>query len=290
MDSEEEDTQFASHEVGGATSVMMDMLREQHRAMLEQQRAQHELMRRLLAQQKEELLCYRAEVEELRRERRAAALAPPPKPKLPKPTLRKLVAEDDIEDFLSAFERIARQQAWPKEVWATQLAGLLTEKALSAYTALSQEDAGDYEAVKEAVLLRYEVNDEMRRLRYREDQEKTDESYGAWTDRMKDHFSRWTKAVDIPLEEVMLLEQFLQSVPAELGVWIRERKPRSVKEAAELADDYSLARKGIDMEMTERRGTIEFDQGCEEQPQLNQEGLCDGGRRLMTPLSEKTVL
>ena len=134
MDSEEKDTQFASHEVGGATSVMMDMLKEQHRAMLEQQRAQHELMTRLLAQQKEELLRYRAEVEELRRESWAVAPAPPPKPKLPKPTLRKLVAEDNIEDFLSAFERITRQQAWPKEVWATQLAGLLTEKRHCQHT------------------------------------------------------------------------------------------------------------------------------------------------------------
>ena len=42
--------------------------------------------------------------------------------------------------------------------------------------------------------------------------------------------------------------------------------------------------------MTERRGTTtitEFEQGCEGQPQLNHEGLRDGGRRMVTPLSEK---
>ena len=51
--------------------------------------------------------------------------------KLPKPTLQKLDAKEDIEHFLATFERIAQQQKWPKAVWATQLAGLLTGKAMA---------------------------------------------------------------------------------------------------------------------------------------------------------------
>ena len=48
------------------------------------------------------------------------------KVKLPMPTLQKLAPGDDIEHFLSTFERIAQQQEWPEEVWATQVVGLLT--------------------------------------------------------------------------------------------------------------------------------------------------------------------
>ena len=44
--------------------------------------------------------------------------------RLPKPTLQKLGPDDDIEHFLATFERIAKQQGWPEEVWVTQLAGL----------------------------------------------------------------------------------------------------------------------------------------------------------------------
>ena len=40
---------------------------------------------------------------------------------------------------------------------------------------------------------------------FQKGQKKIDESYGAWTD-------------DIPVEEVMLLEQLMQCVPVELGV------------------------------------------------------------------------
>jgi len=37
-----------------------------------------------------------------------------------------------VEHFLATFERIATQQKWPKEVWATQVAGLLSGKAMAA--------------------------------------------------------------------------------------------------------------------------------------------------------------
>ena len=40
------------------------------------------------------------------------------------------------------------------------------------------------------------------------------------------------------------MEQFIQCVPEELAVWIKEKKPTSVRQAAELADAYTLARNG----------------------------------------------
>ena len=49
------------------------------------------------------------------------------------------------------FERVAGQQGWPKELWATQLAGLLSGEALDAFTA---DLACNYDAVKEVILLR----------------------------------------------------------------------------------------------------------------------------------------
>lgn len=40
----------------------------------------------------------------------------------------------------------------------------------------------------------------------------------------------------------MLLEQFLQCVPEDLAIWIKEKKPESLKQAAQFADDYMTAR------------------------------------------------
>lgn len=66
------------------------------------------------------------------------------RPKLPKPSLKKVEVTDDIKDYLAMFERVATQQRWPEGVWYTQLAGLLTGKALAVYVVLNADDSADY--------------------------------------------------------------------------------------------------------------------------------------------------
>ena len=43
------------------------------------------------------------------------------------------------------------------------------------------------------------------------------------------------------LAEMVVMEQLLNNMPVELQVWIRQRKPKTVEEAATQADDYVLA-------------------------------------------------
>ena len=52
------------------------------------------------------------------------------------------------------------QQKWPKCAWATQVAGLLSGKALAAYAALTPEDTVVYDTIKGAILRRHEINEE----------------------------------------------------------------------------------------------------------------------------------
>ena len=108
---------------------------------------------------------------------------------------------------------------------------------------MPSEDANSYEEVKKAVLARYDVSDETHRLRFRQDRKQVGESYKNWSDRLRDHFKRWIKAkAGIPVEELMMIDQFLHCVPEELAVWLMERKPKTLKEIAELADEYTLVR------------------------------------------------
>lgn len=43
--------------------------------------------------------------------------------------------------------------------------------------------------------------------------------------------------------QTLILEKLIQTMPSDLQVWIRERKPETPQEAAELANNYVLARK-----------------------------------------------
>ena len=64
--------------------------------------------------------------------------------------------------------------------------------------------------------------------------------------RLSDQLSRWIKATEMDLQELILLEQFLKALPRDLAVWLREQKPTCATKAAEMADDYEVARKSED--------------------------------------------
>ena len=66
--------------------------------------------------------------------------------------LMKLSDQDDVEAYLTTLERIMRAYEVKEERWAVKLAPQLTGKVQQAYAAMSTEDAGDYQALKEAIL------------------------------------------------------------------------------------------------------------------------------------------
>ena len=68
--------------------------------------------------------------------------------------LTRLGGKDDIEAYLTTFERIMEVNEVTKERWPFQLAPQLTGKAQQAYAALTPEDAKDYDAVKNAIFRR----------------------------------------------------------------------------------------------------------------------------------------
>lgn len=85
-----------------------------------------------------------------------------------------------------------------------QLAGLLTGKAMAAYTAVRIEDTTDYEKVKSALLHRYKVNEETHCQQFCQGKKKTEESYQAWVCRMADNFYWWIKDQKMCLLDVIL--------------------------------------------------------------------------------------
>ena len=89
---------------------------------------------------------------------------------------------------------------------------------------------------------RHNVNSEMYRLRFRNDSYKPGESHREYFNRLEEHFQRWTKSQEMQLRDLIILEKFLQGLSTDLLVSLKERKPKSAKEAAQMADDYVLAR------------------------------------------------
>ena len=81
--------------------------------------------------------------------------------------LAKLRPRDDVEAFLTSFERSMRAYSVPPDDWVYLLSPRLTDKALLAYTELAFTEADSYDRVKEVILHRYAVTPETRRRKFR---------------------------------------------------------------------------------------------------------------------------
>ena len=150
-----------------------------------------------------------------------------------------------IEAFLTTFEKMMAAYEVPMERWAFVLAPQLTGKAQKAYAAMSEADAGKYQKLREAILLRYDINSETYHQRFRQARTKTDESPRQLATRLQDLAQNLLKDCGTveAMFETVVLEQLLNTLPGDIRVWVRERKPTTSAEAGQLAEDYLQARR-----------------------------------------------
>ncbi|KAL2091602.1 hypothetical protein ACEWY4_013865 [Coilia grayii] len=117
---------------------------------------------------------------------------------------------DDIEQYLTTFERLATAYRWPREDWAVFLVPYLTGKARSAYVAMDMDYAMEYDQVKEAILCKYEISQDVYRRRFREPDIRQGETPRELYMRLKDLFQKWIRPLNKTVEEVseiLILEQ-----------------------------------------------------------------------------------
>ena len=161
------------------------------------------------------------------------------------PKLAKFTEGDDIEAFLTTFERVMGMSTIEEDRWSCILAPQLAGKAQQAYAAMDVSRAGEYVEVKKMILRRYGVNQESYRQKSRAARKGQGETYQDLALRIGDLNRKWTRDCE-SVEEVrdlMNTEQLLDVLPPYLSTWVRERKPTTRVEAGELADEYVEARK-----------------------------------------------
>ena len=144
------------------------------------------------------------------------------------------------------FERVANAYKWANDVWVLKLAPLLTGKAQAAYANMDSVKSQDFLEVKQAILKRYNINEETYRQRFRNIKKKPEESYAEIEVRLRDLSKKWLKPNERNKEEVIdviIREQLVNTMPLELQLRVREKKPKTAGEAGMIADHIS-AREG----------------------------------------------
>ena len=159
--------------------------------------------------------------------------------------LSKLTERDDIEAYQTTFERIMVVHGIDRSRWAYKLAPEFTGKAQLAYAAMDTAASRDYEELKAAILRRYDINEETYRQRLRAASRKDVETHRELATRLADTVDKWTRECSSvqELRDLIVKEQLLNSLPSDIRVWVSERKPKTSREAGQLADDYLQARR-----------------------------------------------
>ena len=154
---------------------------------------------------------------------------------------------DDLDAYISRFERHATLSKWPKEAWAPALGNLLTGRALECYSRLQSNEAGDYGKLKHALLQHFALTAEGFRKRFREAKQKDGESFAQFAARVSGYANRWVELSECndsaeALLDLCVQEQLFACCTRELAIFIRERSPQNVQEFVKHAERFSEAR------------------------------------------------
>ncbi|XP_077133718.1 uncharacterized protein LOC143788177 [Ranitomeya variabilis] len=158
--------------------------------------------------------------------------------------------DGDLDTFLRAFEKACRQYRLPTDEWARYLTPGLRGKALEAFAALPQEQDGDYEATKQALVTKYQLTPEVYRRKFRNLQRGPHDRYGDVVHELRTHFHQWIQGLSVTtfkqLEDLMIKEQFLHLCPAEVRQFVMYQEPKDVTKAAQIADAYEAKDTGAE--------------------------------------------
>ncbi|XP_041132356.1 zinc finger protein 449-like [Polyodon spathula] len=157
---------------------------------------------------------------------------------------QKMTGKVDPEAYLVAFDRLANTAAWPREYWASQLGPCLIGEAQAAYRAMTDDDAAQYDLVKQAILRRLNITGETHRVRFREFRWPPNTQPRVVAQRLCNNMAQWlntTQKTGVQMGEAIVMEQFYHVVGAETQAWIHQRNPATLDQAVALAENFEDA-------------------------------------------------
>ncbi|GFR80635.1 Gypsy retrotransposon integrase-like protein 1 [Elysia marginata] len=155
--------------------------------------------------------------------------------------------KDDLDIWLTRFERLAESNSWSKDKWSSSLCALLTGRALDCYGRLSSEQAQDYDKVKQALMKRYDLTEDGYRRKFRSCKPAEGESPDMFIVRIVTYLdsgiklSRTEKSYE-KLKDLIVREQFMDACPEDLATNLREKDLPTLERIAKEADLFLQAR------------------------------------------------
>lgn len=154
---------------------------------------------------------------------------------------------DEMDSYLLRFEKFAQAAGWDEGQWAVSLSALLTGKALDIYYRMDTDESSDYSCLKQALLKRYGLTAEGYRRRLRESKPDQDETPDQFVVRLQSYLKQWIEMSEAEdsrsgLKDLIIREQFMNICPADLRIFLSERRMATLHELVETAQQFLEAR------------------------------------------------
>ena len=153
--------------------------------------------------------------------------------------------KEDIETFFSAFESHMINYSVSSDSWAKFLAPSFSPEATDTYVRMPVGDKNNYERIKEKILVRFHVTIETYRIRLDQFNRKDGENWSECADRLLHLYSKWTancSEVD-SIRNMIAIDHLSKLLPKQTATHIKDRKPTTLTEAADLADEFYQVRR-----------------------------------------------
>ncbi|KAK9405639.1 zinc finger protein [Crotalus adamanteus] len=150
---------------------------------------------------------------------------------------------EDPKAFLASFEQVAQACRWPRAEWAARLLPALSGEAEEAFQSLEPGDGEDYAKVKAAILREEAIKMEAQRQHFRQFCCQETEDPRRIHSQLQELCHQWLRPERRTKEqilELLILEQFLASLPPDLQSWIRAGGPDTCSQAVALMEEFLL--------------------------------------------------
>ncbi|XP_061765827.1 zinc finger protein 397-like [Nerophis ophidion] len=168
--------------------------------------------------------------------------------------MQRMAEAEDPQTFLDVFEATATSCKWPEDEWGIILLPLLAGEAHRAALSLPAAARLQFSNQRRACLDRVGRNPEDHRRRFRALRLGLKDRPFILAQQLRDAATRWLQPgePDRRMFELILLEQFIDSIPARTAAWVRYHRPRDLEAAVTLAEDHLAVQREATTKPAER--------------------------------------
>ncbi|XP_063772692.1 uncharacterized protein LOC134909590 [Pseudophryne corroboree] len=158
--------------------------------------------------------------------------------------LQKMTEADDVEAYLTTFERTAEHENWPKAQWASLLAPFLSGEPLKAYFDLSPAEARDYDKLKTEILTRLGVTLSVRAQRVHRWVYAMEKPPRSQMHDLIQLTKKWLQPETLTgpqMVERVVMDRYLRSLPVVLRKWVSHGNPDTADQLVDMVERYLAA-------------------------------------------------